>query len=565
MQLSIRLKIICLVVLLVALFGAAEWFATRSTMATLEQTHGERMADTAEAMFNQIGVVVTGRIEELLHLVDQPLIRETLEPGSELATLNPALFAETVRRIEAGWRKQDGSPGTKMQALLDNPVSTYLEEKFIQISLRLTGRSIYSELILTDDRGLVVGATGPTTDYLQADELWWVEAWRKGWFVSGVVYDDSSAQYGLEIAVRMDVDGRPVGVVKGLLSAGWVSREAAAATQLRSGGEIKLVSENGQLIYSNKPFNFFDDVSQVPYFRLALGSRGYVRITEGLRERLYAYARSTNVPAINNLNWILFLSNDRRVILDDAYDLQARLFAAYAIFITLAILIAVFLARSLVRPLQSLELVAKHMGKGDMTARFDVQSNDEIGRLGKVFNLMAERVQNAHAELEKLAGTDPLTGIDNRRQFMRRAEAEMERCLRHGHVASFLALDIDHFKNINDSHGHAIGDAVLKHFVKLIEKDIRTSDIFGRMGGEEFSLVLAETPAKAAAAFADRLRASVAKHPCIVDGHEISVTTSIGVATTVSGEVDLTQALKRSDDALYEAKRSGRNRVCVAE
>ncbi|MES2296162.1 MAG: diguanylate cyclase [Pseudomonadota bacterium] len=166
------------------------------------------------------------------------------------------------------------------------------------------------------------------------------------------------------------------------------------------------------------------------------------------------------------------------------------------------------------------------------------------------------------AELLMLATTDFLTGLPNRREFMARLEDELARLQRNmDESAAVLMLDIDHFKHVNDHYGHATGDAVLRHMAGLMRSSQRKIDKLGRVGGEEFAVLLPGASAEAAAIYAERLRQSVADTPLAIDGHSIRVTVSIGIASILASDASPDAALIRADKALYSAKEAGRNRV----
>ena len=168
-------------------------------------------------------------------------------------------------------------------------------------------------------------------------------------------------------------------------------------------------------------------------------------------------------------------------------------------------------------------------------------------------------------ELLLLATTDFLTGLPNRRHFMARLDDEHARLQREiEDCAAVLMLDLDHFKTINDEHGHASGDAVLRHVAALMLDGQRKMDTLGRVGGEEFAILLPGTDLAAAAVFAERLRRRVADTPLRLDGSVISVTVSIGIAAMAGAEAGYDAVLVRADKALYCAKRAGRNRVEIS-
>lgn len=165
-------------------------------------------------------------------------------------------------------------------------------------------------------------------------------------------------------------------------------------------------------------------------------------------------------------------------------------------------------------------------------------------------------------KLMQMAKTDGLTGIYNRRYLDSRLTEEIERSRRHGNPLSVMMLDIDHFKVINDTHGHLCGDYVLRKISERLQTIVRTSDILGRYGGEEFCCVLPESSFEQAVVLAERCcrQVSDSELSCTTD-HQTRVTVSIGV-TALYRDDSLDSLIKRADDALYQAKRNGRNRVC---
>jgi diguanylate cyclase (GGDEF)-like protein len=167
------------------------------------------------------------------------------------------------------------------------------------------------------------------------------------------------------------------------------------------------------------------------------------------------------------------------------------------------------------------------------------------------------------AEVQKLATIDPLTGINNRRELFIQGRQEFERAQRYHRPLSAIMLDLDHFKKVNDTHGHSIGDQVLTCVAKRCAHSLREVDILGRYGGEEFAILLPESGLEAGVQAANRLRDIIRSTPCPTDAGPIPITISLGVATIDSKCRDLESLLDRADQALYEAKQSGRDRVCT--
>ena len=158
---------------------------------------------------------------------------------------------------------------------------------------------------------------------------------------------------------------------------------------------------------------------------------------------------------------------------------------------------------------------------------------------------------------------DSLTGVLNRRAFLDHADGEWVRHRRHNHALSCAMIDVDGFKNINDTFGHAAGDAVLQHIGALVRATLRASDLPARLGGDEFIALMPETNLDGARATAERLLSRVAARPLTVLDQNFATTLSIGVASA-DGCDTLEELMARADRAMYRAKKEGRARVCTA-
>jgi diguanylate cyclase (GGDEF)-like protein len=166
--------------------------------------------------------------------------------------------------------------------------------------------------------------------------------------------------------------------------------------------------------------------------------------------------------------------------------------------------------------------------------------------------------------VQNMAAVDELTGIANRRRFLETAERDVDAAARHGRPLAAMMIDIDHFKNINDTYGHPTGDDVIRIVAGRLAAQARRTDLLGRYGGEEFALLLPETATRTCRDLAERLRAAVADVPVQTRSGPLTVTVSVGIANRLPADADLGALLSRADEALYEAKKAGRNRVCQA-
>lgn len=185
-----------------------------------------------------------------------------------------------------------------------------------------------------------------------------------------------------------------------------------------------------------------------------------------------------------------------------------------------------------------------------------------IGHLW-LYRDITERKQR-ELELRRLATTDPLTGLANRRYFLERADQELHRIQRYGQEAVLVMIDLDHFKRINDHYGHVVGDEALRRFALCTRQMLRRSDLAGRLGGEEFALLLPGTGLAGALEISERLRCAVADIVVPVGTEGVSFTISLGVTAMHQDDEKIEAALARADDALYKAKQEGRNRVCAS-
>ena len=229
--------------------------------------------------------------------------------------------------------------------------------------------------------------------------------------------------------------------------------------------------------------------------------------------------------------------------------------------------------------LKQLQSNLKHLSwQMERIANLDFTNNMQyLGEFAGTFNTMSNSLKTCLSEIEaskeryaRLSAVDETTGLYNRRAFYERAEKELERCARRGREMSLLMLDLDYFKNINDTYGHSAGDEVLRAMGSLFMHMIRPEDTAARFGGEEFVLLFPEIDKQLACAIAERIRIAVEKNVLAYNDVALRVTVSIGVCVIDTASFArnhdsaiLHTALNHADEALYFAKNSGRNRVAL--
>jgi two-component system, cell cycle response regulator len=218
----------------------------------------------------------------------------------------------------------------------------------------------------------------------------------------------------------------------------------------------------------------------------------------------------------------------------------------------------------LLRPHADVEEVCAALADGAVDVWTAPDSSPELiarVRLAYRSRQLLDLALRRYNDLEDLAYRDELTELPNRRGASRQIDVLISRARRHGHQLALLLIDADRFKAVNDQHGHATGDVVLRELSARLRERVRREDVVGRWGGEEFVVALPETSPEGAAAVAESLRAGVAGSPVLADGLSLDVTVSIGVAAWTGHDLD--DLVARSDQALYAAKAGGRDQVVL--
>lgn len=376
--------------------------------------------------------------------------------------------------------------------------------------------------------------------------------------------------------------GQVIGVVAAHAHWSWVTETVQRVANRRerdSGSEILIVSEAGNVLYPQA----LAGVSRLP--ENLSGNKNYSIATWDDGRQYLTSQVSVDASANSHFGW-------RIVVRQPLENALAPVYATYWHFLILAFiamilfsLLAWRLAQSVSKPIEQLADAARSIKLHTSAPRYPTGTNlREVAQLSSAMQSMTESLLTrerelellnqtleqqvlqrtealaaANKQLELLATTDPLTGVNNRRWFDEKLAECVRMGQRTGHGFSLLLLDADHFKKVNDNHGHPVGDAVLQQIARVIKGNIRTTDFVARYGGEEFAVILPNSPnAIAVSTVAEKIRNAIETAIFPDVGH---MTMSIGSSAWQPNETNATAVIQRTDEALYTAKAAGRN--CV--
>lgn len=547
-----------------------------------------RLALSFGTMTLVLGILVYGYVG---HVYRAQLLVDRGEALHDLATAAATVLAENLHERQREIELLAATPLYRRSALDSPDLRRSLER--LQHAY-----PAYSWIGVTDAGGVVRSATGGL--------LAGVDVSQRPWFINGrdapfmgdlhdamllakVLPDtgDKAPPRFLDIAAPIrDERGALRGVLGAHIHWNWASDVVSVLNPLlavQKQRELFIADHNGQVIYPGAGAR----VATLPPLTTAvLDTQSRFTAAHWEPDAEYVSA-AVALPAefTSALGWRIVVRQPLHVALQDVVALQ-RVLAVFALaIITVFLALIWWSATRISRPLEQLAGLAMRIENGEESTPLEVEARSvEVRHLIEALRSMASRLierrealrdsnarlehtvaartaelEIANEELQRIARHDALTSLPNRRAVDERLHEEFIRMRRMRRPLAVLLCDIDHFKRINDTYGHALGDEVLCHVARTLQRSLRESDFIARYGGEEFIALLPATSAEEARHVADKLRRSVETHPHPLAGR---VTLSIGFAVADGRHEHDKQAVREADDQLYAAKREGRNRVC---
>jgi diguanylate cyclase (GGDEF)-like protein len=435
----------------------------------------------------------------------------------------------------------------------------------------------YQELMILDLQAAVVATSSDRLTTVKLPKRWLERAQANKYSVRGAYWDEILQAAVIVIAQPIrTTNERLLGVLVAKLNFQTISK---ILTKYARGeiGELYLITQDGFLLVSSHSLSAeFLETKLLHNTTLKLFSQ------EGEPHAYLGYHNQPVVGAlkrISELGWGVVAEKQRAKAYVQIVRLRNLTLALVVALLFLIGLTAYLLSLSLVRPLNRLTSGAGKVATGDLDVDVPVNSRSEVGYLTEVFNDMVARLRQGreelasinetlrqkNVELHEISITDSLTRLYNRKHLMETLDREVTRSERYSHPFSLLIIDIDHFKKYNDTYGHLAGDEVLRRLASVFKETIRSSDYAARYGGEEFIIILPEISPEQGVEAAERIRRKVGEQRFEGDGEAIEVTISVGVASYPENGKDAETVIRNADEALYEAKKLGRNQVILAD
>jgi signal transduction histidine kinase len=404
----------------------------------MEDSIGGNTAFLTRELFQRMNQYIYDKLELLQVYSRKNILRDMVSESNREMEGIPDLEGY-LRRMDERWvATPPGAITPFMQGILENRLSANLKDDLMEFYENRYGYPIFGELFVTNKYGAIVALTDRTSNYWRAPQRNWAITREAGWLVSDITYDESAAIYGLRILVRVDDNqGRFIGTIVGILNISDVISRAQIGTKNYKTTEIRLITNDGKLIYATMPFTFLEDVSDKGFYRNIRSGSGYFIIEEGGTDKLFSYAHPRRYYDYPGLDAILLVAYDTQEVLAPIYAERRIMAGATLLFIVVSMFIVFVMTISLDRPIKRLTQITGEAVSKNLDIEIDpilLERKDELGSLSVAFQRMIRQIKDAqerlvHSEklalMGKLAGgiahelRNPLGGIRNAAYFLK--------------------------------------------------------------------------------------------------------------------------------------------------
>ncbi|MBF0258118.1 MAG: response regulator [Desulfamplus sp.] len=416
------------------------FYSIRMSSNALERSYGKNMVSMANVMHDTLLSILSSKIESIQNLETRPVITghvynsnlkfSEMSDTDNFILRNDRIWKDYIIRNEQIETPQNLHNNSKTQTILEDPKASFREETVPSIIQKVlenevvsifkeiffdfyetrSGRTVFLKLSMTNAFGVNIASTDLTKRYYEGGELWWQKAFENGAYISEIQYDEYLGIYGLTIAVRLnDQDNNFLGVVKVVLSSTWIMREVQALTELNEYSDVRLITLDGELVYSNKPFKFFENISDQAFLKKSTEKSGYFIVKEGGIDKLYACSHPDSYNQNNNLRqfftkpagWSLYIGNHVDNVMMPMFLLQKRMVKVYLFVILLSLIIAFYISKIYTALIILLRDAAVAVANGDFNQCVETNVKDELGDLTHSFNIMTSNLKTNYEALEQ--------------------------------------------------------------------------------------------------------------------------------------------------------------------
>lgn len=574
-----------------------------SQKATLTQTMGTAFQGLAKETSIKLGLLIEEFVTGAQLLASDKALYEALDNANASYPLETDPD-QRLRELETRWLRRDPNR--------QNPPLQHEASSVLRTASRHSA-DLYGQLLLVDREGGLVAAASTPRHFRYRNETWWQAAYHRGRgaiYIGDIQWDTEMGRYTLPLAIPVRRGEEILGF---LLAVHKIDRlfKPVTGVHIGSSDHIMLANSKGDLLFC-PIFQVKNHILNKALVELiAKPEPGWmvseVDVHYAGQDAIIGFAPvkletvGLSNKSLGGEHWYIFTSQNPKETYGPLRTLLG--WTAFSAVLGLGILIglAVLVGRRVVTPIIRLRKAAqgiteeikglpqpppvRQAGAGESVASqpplqplgveehapaLKIATGDEIEELAVSFSEMTQVLAQTREQLtlttkrlEEMAITDELTGLYNRRYFWEELKAEFVRTLRFRLDLSCLMIDLDFFKEVNDRHGHRVGDRVLRDLARLLRENCREPDTLSRFGGEEFVAILPQTDAKGALVQAERLRRQVESRSFPADpGQALKLTISIGVASYPDDRItEIEDLVKIADDALYLSKQQGRNRI----